>query len=214
MTPEMQNILNGLIQLLILALTGGVSGVAISKINQTSMQRNYKIMYQEATEKLIENHERIEQQQAQIKALEARIQQQDNAHAELVARLTILTEERAAERATYLKERDEIMMERGRVDEKLRTMQIELDNLRKEIVELRNAKQTLQEENRDLARYKTLSDDQAAQITRIQTELMVSNRELAQARKHIEALQDQVNRLRNPDPEPPTPKILPRTGTE
>ena len=201
MTPEAWDTL---LKIILIILSGG-SGYAVIRGSQREKKREeenrtFKPLYLEATEKLVKQQERIDE-------LELQRDKQAGDIVDIRARLTILNEERAHERRTFQAERDEIMIERGRVSEQLAGMQQKLDKVSAEL-------ESIKAENHKLLEYKVRSEKQQLEIDRLAKDLLAEQKTHDLAKRRIEQLENLVDRLSKPDPEPPTPKILPKASGE
>lgn len=195
MTPEQ------IAQIIVLVLAGlfggGGAGLAVTRARNAQTQRNFRVLFQEATEKLVKYQERIEE-------LETVRDKQTLDITDIKARLTVLNEERDKERKIFQTERDEVMMERGKITAQLEVLQREIDQMRIDLKEVRAKNDELQRTNKQLEEYREVAREQKRQLDE-------ANKRMQQHEATIQGLRDQIRILQsrlNPDP-PPSSAIDP-----
>jgi len=193
MTPEQ---IANIILLVLTGLLGVGSGSAITRARKSVADRNYQELFQQATEKLVKQQERIDE-------LELQRDRQAIEITAIQARLTLFEEEREKERQRA----DGYMRNQGRLEANVEQMQRDLTTVRAEL-------ETIKAENHKLLEYKVLSEKQRIELDRLAKDLLAEQKTHDLAKRRIEQLENLVDKLSKPEPEPPTPKIVPKASGE
>ena len=193
MTPEQ---IANIILLVLTGLLGVGSGSAITLARKSVADRNYQELFQQATEKLVKQQERIDE-------LELQRDRQAIEITAIQARLTLFEEEREKERQRA----DGYMRNQGRLEANVEQMQRDLTTVRAEL-------ETIKAENHKLLEYKVLSEKQRIELDRLAKDLLAEQKTHDLAKRRIEQLENLVDKLSKPEPEPPTPKIVPKASGE
>src|SRR3990167_7786642 len=150
MTPEQ---IANIILLVLTGLLGVGSGSAITLARKSVADRNYQELFQQATEKLVKQQERIDE-------LELQRDRQAIEITAIQARLTLFEEEREKERQRA----DGYMRNQGRLEANVEQMQRDLTTVRAEL-------ETIKAENHKLLEYKVLSEKQRIELDRLAKDL-------------------------------------------
>lgn len=142
----------------------------------------------ETQKQLVAAQDRLIKQDQDRDNLRTEVRRLTDQTSELTVKVRVISEERDKERKVYQTERDEIMMERGRLSAQMEQLQRTIEDIRGDYKNLERESKQLRELNDELRQYKTLAEAQKVQLQQLEEENRLLKEKVHKLEAEIEKL--------------------------